>query len=59
MFSARSEAGILMTTSDIEIGDIGMLSYRLPVAPKSSQIHTYAHQTPRRSFSCIGQSRTI
>jgi len=51
-YSARSEAGILMTTSDIEIGDIGMLSYRLPVAPRSTQIHNQ-QQTPRRSFSCI------
>lgn len=40
-----------MTTSDIEIGDIGMLSYRLPVAPRSSQMHN--HQHPRRSFSCL------
>jgi hypothetical protein len=49
---ARSEAGILMTTSDIEIGDIGMLSYRLPVAPRSCQIHNH-QQAPRRSFSCL------
>lgn len=50
--TARSEAGILMTTSDIEIGDIGMLSYRLPVAPQSSQTH-HSIQTARRSFSCL------
>ncbi|CAF2460586.1 unnamed protein product [Rotaria sp. Silwood2] len=50
--TARSDAGILMTTSDIEIGDIGMLSYRLPVAPKSSQ--TYNQQpSARRSISCL------
>jgi hypothetical protein len=49
---ARSEAGILMTTSDIEIGDVGMLSYRLPVAPISSQTHNQL-QAPRRSFSCL------
>ena len=42
-----------MTTSDIEIGDIGMLSYRLPVAPRSSQIYNQQQQPPRRSFSCI------
>jgi hypothetical protein len=43
-----------MTSSDIEIGDIGMLSYRLPVAPRSSQIHIQQQQQqPRRSFSCI------
>jgi hypothetical protein len=55
-FIARSEAGILMTTSDIEIGDIGMLSYRLPVAPRSSQIVNQQQQqqhVPRRSFSCL------
>jgi len=47
--TARSEAGILMTTSDVEIGDIGMLSYRLPVAP---QTH-HSIQAARRSFSCL------
>lgn len=42
-----------MTTSDIEIGDIGMLSYRLPVAPRSTQtIHNQQHIT-RRSVSCL------
>jgi hypothetical protein len=53
-----------MTTSDIEIGDIGMLSYRLPVAPRSSQTvnqQQQQQQAPRRSFSCLnnqGQSNT-
>ncbi|CAF3583700.1 unnamed protein product [Adineta steineri] len=57
--TARCEAGILMTTSNIEIGDIGMLSYRLPVAPRSSQTHNQ-QQTPRRSFSCLdNQDDTI
>ncbi|CAF1170719.1 unnamed protein product [Rotaria magnacalcarata] len=50
--TARSDAGILMTTSDVEIGDIGMLSYRLPVAPKSSQIHN-PPTIARRSISCL------
>ncbi|CAF1357891.1 unnamed protein product, partial [Rotaria sordida] len=50
--TARSDAGILMTTSDIEIGDIGMLSYRLPVAPRSSQTHNQ-QQSTRRSISCL------
>ena len=51
-YSARSEAGILMTTSDIEIGDVGMLSYRLPVAPIAVQSYN-PYQTPRRSYSCL------
>ena len=41
-----------MTSSDIEIGDIGMLSYRLPVAPVASTSHNQYHG-PRRSFSCM------
>lgn len=39
-----------MTSSDIEIGDIGMLSYRLPVAPRSSQTH-HQQLIARRSVS--------
>ncbi|CAF0994016.1 unnamed protein product [Adineta ricciae] len=50
--TARCDAGILMTASDTEIGDLGMLSYRLPVAPRSAQIHNQC-QPPRRSFSCL------
>ena len=53
--SARSEAGILMTTSDIEIGDVGMLSYRLPVAPIAVQSYN-PYQTPRRSYSCLNDA---
>ena len=53
--SARSEAGILMTSSEIEIGDIGMLSYRLPVAPTASTSHNQ-YQGPRRFFSCMDDS---
>jgi hypothetical protein len=47
-----------MTSSDIEIGDIGMLSYRLPVAPRSSQIHNQS-QAPRRSISCLDNQEQL
>lgn len=42
-----------MTTSDIEIGDIGMLSYRLPVAPRSTQTMHNQQRISRRSVSCL------
>jgi hypothetical protein len=48
-----------MTTSDIEIGDIGMLSYRLPVAPRSSQTLNQQQQTPRRSISCLDNQEQL
>ena len=44
-----------MTCSEIEIGDLGMLSYRLPVAPITSQ-PLNQHQAPRRSYSCLHES---
>ncbi|CAF4973085.1 unnamed protein product [Rotaria sp. Silwood1] len=47
--TARSDAGILMTTIDIEIVDVGMLSYRLRIAPRSSQMHN-TQQSVRRSI---------
>ncbi|UJR37238.1 hypothetical protein I4U23_029947 [Adineta vaga] len=50
--TARCEVGILMTASDTEVGDIGMLSYRLPIASRSAQTQNQS-QPPRRSFSCL------
>ena len=41
-----------MTSSEVEIGDIGMLSYRLPVARFPSQNSSHP-QAPRRSYSCL------
>ncbi|CAF4748620.1 unnamed protein product, partial [Rotaria sp. Silwood2] len=32
-----------MTASDIEIDDVDMLSCRLPVTPRSSQMHNSRH----------------
>ncbi|CAF4347212.1 unnamed protein product, partial [Didymodactylos carnosus] len=50
--TARSEAGILMTSSLIEIGDVGMLSYRLPAQYIQQSLNSQlAH--PRRSISCL------
>ena len=51
-YLARIDAGILMISSDIEIGDIGMLSYRLSTSQRS--FHTRKqHQVARRSISCL------
>ena len=49
-----------MTTSDIEIGDIGMLSYRLPVAPRSTQtMNNQQQQMTRRSVSCLDKADSL
>ncbi|CAF3620270.1 unnamed protein product [Rotaria sp. Silwood1] len=60
--TARSDAGILMTTIDIKIVDIGMLSYRLRIAPRSSQMHNTqqsARQGKEEGISSLSYISTL
>ncbi|CAF4025099.1 unnamed protein product [Rotaria sp. Silwood2] len=47
-----------MTASDIEIDDVDMLSCRLPVTPRSSQMHNSQHSTHLKNPT-INKERTL